>query len=86
MYIHKKCVSPARINARLTRGADRYRFYTERCNTTKYRNSPYSRGSNLWDLLLKSTTEYGTLFEFEYKMKLKKVAIKSNTYKVQQMV
>ena len=82
MYTHKCSVNPVRVNARLTRGADRYRFYTERCNSTKYRNSPYYRGSNLWDLLLKSTIECDSLFEF--KRTMKKVEI--NTYKAQQTI
>ena len=76
MYIHKQNVNPFRVNARHTRGADRYRFHTERCNNNKYRNSPYYRGSNMWDLLLKSTIDRDTLFEF--KMIVKKVEI--NTY------
>ena len=76
MYIHKQNVNPFRVNARHTRGADRYRFHTERCNNSKYRNSPYYRRSNVWDLLLKSTIDSDTLFEF--KMIVKKVEI--NTY------
>ena len=79
MYIHKHNVNPFRVNARHTRGVDRYRFHTERCNNNKYKNSPYYRGSKMWDLLLKSTTDCDTLFEF--KMVVKKFKI--NTYVTQ---
>ena len=41
MYIHKAVDNPIRVNSRATRGADRYRFHTEKCNTVKYRSSPF---------------------------------------------
>ena len=82
MYMHKCTVNPIRNNPRLTRGANRYRFHTERCNISKYQNSPDYRDSKLWDLSLKSTTECESLFEF--KMVLKKTEI--NTYKAQQTI
>ena len=76
MCIHRKNQNPVRINPRNTRGANRYRFYNERCNTIRYRNSPFYRGSKLRNLLLKSTIDCDTISEF--KTVLKKVEI--NTY------
>ena len=78
MYTHKIVDNPARVNIRNTRGTNRYRFHTERCNTVRYR----CRGSNLWDLLLKTTIECDTLFEF--KNTLKKVEV--NTYMAQKTI
>ena len=79
MYIHKNTVNPARVNTRITRGAERYRFITERCQTAKYRNSPYYRGAVMWDLLLKTTTECNTLFDFKMTLnRLKLIPIKPN--------
>ena len=82
MYNHRITENPVRINPRNTRGANKYSFYTERCNTVKYRNSPFYRGSKLWDLLLKSTIDCETIFEF--KVVLKKVEI--NAYAAQNTV
>ena len=65
MYIHKNSSDVARIHNRNTRGADRYHFYLERYNTVKYKNSPYYKGSELWDMLLLSTIESETLFNFK---------------------
>ena len=49
----------------------------ERYNTIKYRNSPYCKRTELWDMLRDSTIESDTLFMF--KSNLKK---EINTYHV----
>ena len=82
MYNYKDTVNPVRIYPRNTRGANRYRFNIEKCNTVKYQNSPYFRGSKLWDMLLKSSTECTSLFEF--KAVIKKVEI--NAYVAQNTI
>ena len=50
---------------RATRAADRYKFRLERYNTVKYKNSPYYKGSELWDSLSMSTVNCDTPFEFK---------------------
>ena len=77
MYNHKSNNNVARLYNRNTRGADRYHFHLERYNTIKYRNSPYCKGTELWDMLRDSTIESDTLFMF--KSNLKK---EINTYHV----
>ena len=69
MFIHKKNHNVQRPVNRLTRGADRYKFYIERYNNVKYKNSPYYKGSELWDTLPLSTVQCDTLFEFKQHLK-----------------
>ena len=62
MYIHK-ANHDVRIPAhRVTRAGGRFRFRIERYNTVKYKNSPYYKGSELWDSLPVSTVACDTLF------------------------
>ena len=65
MVIHKKNENVARVYNVNTRGAGRYHFYLERNNTVKYGNSPYYKGSELWDMLRPTTIEYDSLFMFK---------------------
>ena len=57
------------IALRNTRGANRFRFYTERYNVVKYKNSLYYKGAALWDALPSSIVECDTLFEFKVALK-----------------
>ena len=52
-------------------------IHLERYNTVKYRNSPYSKGAELWDMLQPETIDCDTLYMF--KINLKK---EINTYHV----
>ena len=65
MFIHKKNENVARVYNVNTRGAGRYHFYLERNNTVKYGNSPYHKGSELWDMLRPTTIECDSLFMFK---------------------
>ena len=49
MFIHKYRHNVARMFPRQTRAAGVYSFVRERYNCIKYRNSPYYKGSLLWD-------------------------------------
>ena len=51
MFIHKSNVVNLRVLARNTRAAQRSQFYVERYNNIKYKNSPFYKGSELWNLL-----------------------------------
>ena len=52
MFIYKnRHEDIRRVHARNTRGADVYSFIRERYNNVKYKNSPYYKGSLLWDSL-----------------------------------
>ena len=57
MFTHKINENVARVYNVNTRGADRYHFYLERKHTVKYGNSPYYKGSELWDMLHPDTIE-----------------------------
>ena len=48
-----------------------YRFYTERYNVVKYKNSPFYKGVELWDSLPLPIIDCGNIFDF--KAALKKV-------------
>ena len=51
MYKHKTTFNARHIFQRATRGAERYKFEVERYNVVKYKNSPYYKGSELWNSL-----------------------------------
>ena len=59
------CYDVRRPVNRHTRGADRFKFKLERYNTVKYKNSPYYKGSELWDSLALATINCDNLFEFK---------------------
>ena len=71
MFIHKKNHNVQHPINRATLGADRYKCYLARYNNVKYRNSPYYKGSDLWDTLPLTTINCDTLFELK-KTQLKK--------------
>ena len=75
MYNHKQTLNVRRVHARPTRNALRFTFYTERYNNIKYKNSPYYKGSELWNTLSLETINNDTIFEF--KKSIKKIF---NTY------
>ena len=65
MFNHKlrhnvRCDAP-----RATCNADRFTFHTERYNNLKYKNSPYYKGSELWNTLPITTTNCDNIFEFK---------------------
>ena len=60
-----------RVHNRRTRAAELYSFIRERYNCTKYRTSPYYKGSLLWDVLPVEAKRTESLLEF--KKCLKKV-------------
>ena len=69
MFIHKMNNNVQRPILRATRGADRYRFNLERYNNVKYKNSPYYKGSELWDTLPLTTVDCDSVFEFKQLLK-----------------
>ena len=58
-----------RILNRNTRAARREHFYVEGYNNIKYKNSPFYKGAELWDLLPLYITESETVFQFKQKLK-----------------
>ena len=65
MYSHKDNLDVRRVPNRDTRAAIRYKFYTERYNNIKYKNSPYYKGAALWDMLPLATIECESIFELK---------------------
>ena len=66
MFIYKKRHTDVRrIFNRHTRAADRFAFVRERYNCVKYRNSPYYKGSLLWDTLPINARDSATMLEFK---------------------
>ena len=65
MYRHKSNYDVQHVFHRTTRGAGRYKFDLERYNVMKYKNSPYYKGSELWDELPRQVIESTSLTEFK---------------------
>ena len=66
MFIYKNRHDDiGRIHARNTRGANVYSFVRERYNNVKYENSPYYKGSLLWDSLSVETRRIISLNDFK---------------------
>ena len=65
MYNHKKNHTVRRPTVRVTRNANRFTFYTERYHNVKYKNSPYYKGSELWNTLPNATIDCDTIYEFK---------------------
>ena len=65
MYIYKKFVNVERVFARNTRQGCRYNFRLDNHQSTKYKNSPYFKGTVLWDRLPDTTIGLGSLLEFK---------------------
>ena len=57
MYKHKTSHDVQQLFLRATRGAERYKFAVERYNVVKYKNSPYYKGSELWNALPQDTID-----------------------------
>ena len=49
MYIYKGFANVEHIFVRNTRQGDRYNFHTETYQGSKYKNSPYFKGSTIFD-------------------------------------
>ena len=75
MYNHKKRHTVRRPTVRVTRNANRFTFYTEHYNNVKYKNSPYFKGSELWNTLPNATIDCDTIYEFK---KYRKYTERSN--------
>ena len=69
MFIYKQRFTVARIHERVTRGAGIFSFVRERYNCVKYKNSPYYKGSILWDGLPNDVKNSQTLLEFKKHLK-----------------
>ena len=69
MYIYKNFANVERIFVRNTHQGNRYNFRVENYQNSKYRNSPYFKGSNLWDNLPIDVINVPTLGEFKAKLK-----------------
>ena len=69
MYKHKSNHDVQHIFRRATRGADRYKFALDRYNVTKYKNSPYYKGSERWDTLPQYVIDSTCFTEFKQNLK-----------------
>ena len=58
-----------RIPARNTRGARRDQFDVERYNNLKYKNSPFFKGSVLWNQLPLDIAQSDSIFQFKKSLK-----------------
>ena len=65
MYIYKRFANVEHIFAKNTRQGDRYNFHVENYQSSKYRNSPYHKGSILWDNLPLDVINAPTLDEIK---------------------
>ena len=71
MFQHKTDVINLRRHNRNTRAAARDHFYVERYNNVKYKNSPFFKGSELWDELPNDIIACDSIFQFKKKLKCK---------------
>ena len=69
MHLHKHDVNNLRIPARQTRGADRAQFKVEKYNVCKYKNSPFYKGADLWQLLPHNIVLNVTVHQFKTLLK-----------------
>ena len=69
MYIHKQNRDNLLVPNRNTRGAVRDKFYIERYQNCKYKNSPYYKGAELWKNLPIDLTRSECLFQFKTGLK-----------------
>ena len=70
MFIHKERHDVARIYQRCTRAAGVFAFVRERYNCIKYKNSPYYKGSVIWDTLPINVRNSMNLIEFKKHLNL----------------
>ena len=78
MYNHKSCRLNLIVPPRNTRAANRDQFYVERYNNTKYKNSPFYKGAELWKLLPLDIATSDSLFQFKQYLK-RQYTIYNNT-------
>ena len=71
MYLHRNDMKNLRVMNRNTRAAQRDHFNLERYNNIKYKNSPYYKGSELWDLLPLDIIQSDSVFQFKKNLKRK---------------
>ena len=71
MYIYRNFVNIQRIFARNTRQGERYNFRVDNYQSRKYKNSPYFKGTVLWDLLPNDVINLPTILEFKRAIKLR---------------
>ena len=71
MYLHKNNVDNLRVFNRNTRAAQRDQFDVERYNNIKYRNSPFYKGVELWNLLPMDILTSDSIFQFKHNLKRK---------------
>ena len=57
------------VFARNTRQGDRYNFRVDNYQSSKYKNSPYFKGTILWDRLPNAVINLPTLLEFKCNIK-----------------
>ena len=69
MFVHKNNRKTVRIPARNTRGARRDQFDVERYNNLKYKNSPFFKGSVLWNQLPLDIAQSDSIFQFKKSLK-----------------
>ena len=69
MYMHKNNPYNLRVAPRQTRGADRQQFKVERYNNLKYKNSPFYKGAEFWNLLPLNIITSDTIFQFKKSLK-----------------
>ena len=71
MYLHKNNVDNLRVFNRNTRAAQRDQFDVERYNNIKYRNSPFYKGVELWNLIPMDILTSDSIFQFKHNLKRK---------------
>ena len=69
MYVYKDFANVERVFARNTQQGNRYNFRTETYQSSKYKSSPYFKGSVSWDKLPADIIRLPTLIEFKAKLK-----------------
>ena len=69
MYMYKSFANVERIFARNTRQGNQYNFRTENYQSSKYKSSPYFKGSTLWDNLPVEVIQIPVLSEFKTKIR-----------------
>ena len=71
LFIHKaRHLDARRIYPRNTRAANVYSFVCERYHNVKYKNSPYYKGSLLWDSLPIATRRCLNIMDYKKSLKM----------------
>ena len=69
MYIQKHDGNNLRVPGRQTRAADRIQFHVERFKVCKYKNSPFYKGVELWNLLPLDIATTDSIYQFKKLLK-----------------